>query len=412
MRAANSFLSTHGILSTRSPGRVARRQFGLSVFCSLAILVGAVFGALPAHAKVVANLYRVSVVIEDQSQAELRRASREALAELFVRISGHQGVLSDDVIVAAVRDAGRFTKQFSYQRDQDTDGEEQLRVVLEFEPSLVQASLRQAGLPLWSPNRPSVLVWLVVEDGGERRFVSTENDPGLVEAIRASARRRGIALQLPLLDLSDLVALSPDDVWQQNYSKLDEASERYSPDTVLAGRVTHLSNDHWLGRWSFRLNGRQLPFDGETDSAVDFIAAGLNQVAETLAAEYAIKPVQMTEGGLLMRLTDVRSFVDYARAISYLESVVAVHHANVVSLEGDELILQLIADGEMSQLSQVFSLDKRLLPVTDSVYAGPYPVQVSYRWPSDAPPLPELEVVEQEAGDDAEAPADLDMDTQ
>lgn len=410
-------LTTNSLVSARGKQQAARRRSRGGVFVILAMVLGAVSGALPAHAKVVPNLYRVSVVIENQSQSELKRASREALAELFVRISGHQAVLGDDVIVAAVRDAGRFTKQFSYRRDENAEGEEQLRVVLEFEPSLVQDSLRQAGLPLWSPNRPSVLVWLVVDDGGERRFVGTENDPELVEALRANAQRRGLALQLPLLDLTDLVALSPDDVWQQNYGKLDEASERYGTDTVLAGRVTHLNNDRWLGRWTFRLNGRQLPLDGESDSAADFIAAGLNQVAETLAAEYAIKPVQMVEGGLLMRLTDVRSFVDYARAISYLESVVAVHHANVVSLEDDELILQLVADGEMSQLRQVFSLDKRLQPATDSIYTGPYPVQVSYRWPSDAPPLPVLEEPVDEEGEDEEPaatamPGDLDMDTQ
>lgn len=344
-------------------------------------------------ARVVTDLYQVNVAIDAQSPAELRRASREGLAELFVRISGHESVLGNDAIVAAIKDASRFTKQFSYERTVDEVGEEQLLVTLEFESSLVVDTLRGAGMPLWSDNRPSVLVWLVVEDADGRRFVGTEKDPQLVAAIRASAERRGLAIQLPFLDLQDLVALSPDDIWQRNQSRLDEAAERYASDSLLTGRVTKLNNGSWLGRWTFSLNGRQIRFDGDADDAVSYIAAGLNQVAEALASEYAITPVATAEGGVLMRLTAVRSFVDYARAISYLESVVAIHHANVVSLQGDELILSLVADGEMSQLQQVFSLDKRLQPELENVYTGPYPVVASYRWPSTAPPLPDIEPV-------------------
>lgn len=364
--------------------------------------------SVPAQARVMSDLYRVTVNIESQSQPELKRASREALAELFVRVSGQQDVLNQGAIVAAVRDAGRFTKQFSYQRENNKEGEPQLQVVLEFEPSLVEDSLRRAGLPLWSANRPTVLVWLALEDSAGRRFVGSDQDPGLIAALRDNARRRGLALHLPQLDLQDLVALSPDDIWQQNVARIDDASERYNPDTVLVGRVTQLNNGRWLGRWSYRFDGRRIPFDGEASSGESFIASGLDQVAETLAAAYAIAPVQVAEGGVLLRLTDVRNFVDYARAIQYLESAVAVRHANVVSLERDELILRLIADGEISQLQQVFSLDKQLLPAIDSSYSGPYPIALNYRWPSQAPPLPPepeptgtVEGVESQTTDDA-----------
>lgn len=355
---------------------------------ALAVLLALAATSPPVAARVLPDLYEVTVAIDSQSSAELRRASREALAELFVRISGHRAVLDNDTIVAAVRDASRFTRQFSYQSETDEDGEQQLRVVLDFESSLVEDTLRRAGLPLWSSNRPTVLVWLVADDEHGRHFVGGDQAPELVAAIREQAIRRGLAVQLPALDLEDLVALSPDDIWRQNFTRIDEAAERYGADSLLVGRVSQLNNGRWLGRWSFRLNGQRIPFEGEAADGKGFIVAGLNQVAETLAGEYAIAPVQAAEGGVLMRLTDVRSFVDYARAIQYLEGIVAVHHANVVSLQRDELILRLIADGEIAQLQQVFSLDKRLQPQLQQDYTGPYPIVLSYRWPSAAPPLP------------------------
>jgi hypothetical protein len=102
-----------------------------------------------------------------------------------------------------------------------------------------------------------------------------------------------------------------------------------------------------------------------------------------MGAHYAIAPVDISEGGLLMRLTGVADFKDYARAITYLEGVAAIRHANVVQIEGNEIIVRLIADGLLPQLQQSLALDNRLLPAAggDAAYAGKYPIVLDYQWP-------------------------------
>ncbi len=354
--------------------------------CVLGLIVAGLLGCMPAMAEEIPDLYSVSVAVESQSAGELKRAGRDALAELFVRVSGKEAVLADDAIEAAIRRADSFTQQYSYQHRTTEDGERQLELVLEFEPKLVDDALRQAEQPLWPTNRPTILVWLGVEDRDGRRLVSAETDPDIIAAVNRHATRRGLAIRLPFMDLQDMVSLSPGDIWQQNTGRLREASERYDADTRLMGRLNHLSNGNWLGRWTFRFNGRRLAFSHEADNVDELVAAGFDRVAETLAQSYAIAPVEIAEGGILLRLTGVNNFVDYARAIEYLEGVAAIHHANVISLEGDELIVRLIADGQLPQLRQAFALDKRLQSQSADVYQGPYPVAMDYRWPTTAEP--------------------------
>ena len=74
--------------------------------------------------------------------------------------------------------------------------------------------------------------------------------------------------------------------------------------------------------------------------------------------------------------------VDYARAISYLENVAAIRHANVIDIQGSEIIVRLVADGLLPQLEQAFALDKRLQPMLSGAYQGEYSVVLDYRWPN------------------------------
>lgn len=336
-----------------------------------------------AAAEQVSGLYDVTVPVASQSSRDLRKASKEGLKRVFIRVSGNADVVNNSQIAASINRSQKLMNQFEYRQvEKPEEAGDQLLAVLEFEPALVDRQLRAAGLPLWSSNRPTVLVWMVVEDRQGRRFAGAENDPEIVQAIMRHAQRRGLAIKLPALDLEDMVAVSPDELWQLNSQRAKAAAERYAADTVLVGRASHLTNGQWLGQWRYLFNQQQYGIDGDAVDIDRYIAAGLDTVADLLAAEYAITPVNIAEGGVLIRLTGINNFVDYARAISYLEGVAAIHHANVIDVQQDEIIVRLVADGLLPQLEQAFALDRRLLPTLSGAYQGEYPVVLDYRWPN------------------------------
>ncbi|WP_145999269.1 DUF2066 domain-containing protein [Oceanicoccus sp. KOV_DT_Chl] len=336
------------------------------------------------HAEPVAGLYDVAVPVDSQSSKALSKATVAGLKTVFIRVSGHTNTLEQPQIVAAIRRASSFTRQFRYEQRASplVDGGEQLYAVIEFEQQLVDAELRQAGLPLWSSNRPTVLLWLVMDDSQGRRSVGVDRDAPTVAAITANARRRGLAIKLPTLDLEDMVAVSTDELWQLTNWRAQSAAERYGTDTVLFGRVSRLTSGELLGSWYFRYDQQQVSFDGDADNINDFIGAALDQVAELLGDQYAVAPVRISDNGLLLRMTGVSDFTAYARAIQYLESVAAIRHANVVAVEGDEIIVRIVADGLLSQLQQAFVLDGRLQQSLGSNYQGDYVLDLDYHWPA------------------------------
>lgn len=345
-----------------------------------AVLAVSVLCSQVGFAEQVKGLYKVTLPVASQSQSALKKATRAGLETVFIRVSGSQGVINQQQIAETINNASSYVKQFRYARVNRPKGGTQLQVSLEFESEQVDKALRDAGLPLWPSNRPTVLVWMVVEDRKSRRFASNDTDPEVVRAIRRHATRRGLAVKLPLLDLEDNLSVTPNQVWRLNSEKALLAAKRYEANTVLVGRVTHLNNGQWLGAWAYLFGEQRIRFDGDARSIDRYISDGLDLVADKLAAQYAIVPVSAADNGLLMRLTGINNFSDYARAISYLENVAAIRYANVINIQEDEIIVNLKADGLLEQLRQSLALDRRLQPAASS-YQGEYDVVLDYRWP-------------------------------
>lgn len=334
-----------------------------------------------ATAEQLNGLYEVVVPVETQSSGDLRKATASALEILFIRVSGRTDAAVYEEVQLALGTAQIYLKQYSYKRERNTeDGSEQLKLMLEFEPEQVDKQLRVAGLPLWSSNRPSVLMWLVLDDSGGRRIVGEESSPEAVAAIQYHAERRGLPIDLPLLDLEDNVAISADELWSLNSREAQQASGRYQFDTLLIGKASQLSNGLWLGAWRFSFEGQVVEFEIEARDIESFVGLAIDRIAELLARQYAIAPVSIAQDGILMRLGGIHNFTDYTAAVSYLEGLAAIRHANVVNIEGEEIVLRLVAEGQLEQLELAIARDKMLIPAKVDLLAVDA-VLLNYLWP-------------------------------
>lgn len=325
------------------------------------------------RAELVRDLYTATVPVTDQSSATLAKASREALSEVLVKVTGSVEVLRNPVISAALGDARGNVQRYGFERGAAPDRELYARI--EFDGSWVTALVIEAGAPLWTANRPSVLVWLV-EDGPQgHQLVSAELSPAMVADLRAAFSRRGIPLQLPLLDLADAAALSPQAAWGLDAAAIQGASARYKVQAVLAGRLAALSSGGVAGDWLFLMGDERRASVVTAQDAAAFIGEGVALVAETMAARYAVAASAVDGEGIPMSVSGVASYADYAAIINWLESLELVERVRVERVRGDELQLRLLAQAAPAQLATMLELNKRLLPVAAGPEQG-----LAYQW--------------------------------
>ncbi len=330
--------------------------------------------AAPARADVVPDLYMAEVPVADQSQGALAGAARDALSVVLVKVSGSPAVLDNPDIAAALGDARSKVQQYSYSRDDSSDSG--LVARFEFDKRLVNDLVTGAGEPLWTANRPAVLAWFVVEEQGEPAFLGRDTAPDEAAAMLAAFARRGVPVRLPLLDLEDTAALSAADVKALDGGKLREASARYDVGHIVAASINVLSTGETVGQWSYFFEDERL--DRQVSGA-DFNAhmqSGVDLVATAMAALYAVSPVDVENGGILMSVSGVRAYADYAAVLNWLEGLELVDRARVLRVSGDRLELRLDARADAGQLPSIIELNARLTP-SDVLEPG---MQLSYRW--------------------------------
>jgi hypothetical protein len=326
------------------------------------------------RAEIVRELYSAQVPVADQSSSVLTRASGTALSEVLVKVSGSTEVLANPVIVDALGSARSHVQQYAYARN---DG--QLSVRIEFAGEWVTALVIEAGVPLWTANRPAVLVWLVVDDGSGRRMLSPDSDPELVRQLRDAFARRGVPLQLPLFDLADTAALPPAQAWSLDTQALAAASGRYNLTAVLSGRLAHLSTGAIAGDWVFFYGDERMARAVTAADEQAFLRDGAALVAEDMAARFAVTASADGAAGLAMQVSGVSSYADYAAIVNWLESLELIERANVEWVRGDSLQLRLLAQADAAQLAGTIELNKRLQPVPAGPAEAPGP-QLNYQW--------------------------------
>lgn len=326
------------------------------------------------RAEFVRDLYSAQVPVASQDSRALKLASREALAEVLVKVSGSLSVLQNPVIVAALPESRSQVQQYAYTRDDARDG--QLAARFEFDASYVTRLLTQAGEPLWTANRPAVLLWLVMEDSRGRYFVNWESAPGLSAQLMTEFSRRGVPVQVPLFDLADSTAISTEQAWRLYAPALQAASGRYDVQDIMAGRLAALSGGQSVGDWTYFHGAERIDRSVTTADAQAFVRVGVGIVAEEMAARYAVAPSIAVAGGVLMSVTGVSSYADYAGIVAWLEGLELIEHANVSRISGDRVELRLHAQADARQLAAIIELNQRLVPLARETVGD----QLRYQW--------------------------------
>ena len=190
-------------------------------------LAGCLAPADPAVAAPVPWLYDVDVAVQGRTAADRLAVSGAALAEVLSRVSGLAHVPRNARVREALDRPEAYYSRFVFL---DND---QLRI--HFTPGAILELMDEARLPVWSANRPHATAWLMIEQGGVRRMI--DGGHPLAAALTARARQRGLALNLPLMDLEDRMRVGPAVVRGRLFARLDKASMRYGADVILAGQV-------------------------------------------------------------------------------------------------------------------------------------------------------------------------------
>lgn len=202
-------------MSCYSPLSASNKVFHSYLWFALAILL------LPwtdAWSAKVSGLYEAEVPIAGEGTAQRNEAIGRAFADMLVKVTGNRRIVALGGLEQELGKASRYVQQYSYRmadpsRKGGQVGEPQRHLKVFFDAGAVDRLLTERQLPVWSANRPSILVWMGMEERGKRRLLVSEQDPAMRKHIEKAAGIRGLPIIFPIMDLEDQGSLQVADLW-------------------------------------------------------------------------------------------------------------------------------------------------------------------------------------------------------
>jgi len=338
------------------------------------ILAGLIALAVPVIALPADTLYVGEAVLPEDRQATVNDLA-DALDEVLARLTGRfdesliqQLGLGPDKVRSLVLARQRFERERP-----SPDGElaTTVRLRAEFDPAAVREILTQHGLPRWGQERPAILLWVAVEDEAGTRFLS---DPYLEYLIAENGRRLGLDIVLPLGDALDLAEVTLADVRGGFLGSAEAGALRYGAGVTAMLDLRSMPSDQddsrWRGRWFWRIGEQDQSLNRTAADLELLVETGLERVASSLAARYAVHDAEVSAGLQRIRVSGIVDEVHYALVLDYLENLSVVEQVRVLAADQRAIDFQLLTTG--GNLAVFLEMGGLLVPETGN--GGDWPV--------------------------------------
>jgi hypothetical protein len=322
------------------------------------------FASGVARAALVEDLYTIVLPVPDQTTTQRLEVFNEAFREVVVKVSGSSEALANPGLARPLKNSSRYVLQFRYinrKSDADESGEAgQLLLSTTFNQNLLEQLLRENQVPIWGKERPSTLFLVSFDVNKNVALVSGDTTPEITDELEQAAQRKGLPVLFPLLDLEDRVLLGVADVIELNEENIMALADRYGPDAVLVGQITGRVGKGWHGSWQLRLATRIFNWEFRGKTRGELIDSAVAQLARTLATEYALETVEITEDDVLLQISEMGGLQDHQRTALYLQSLDAVKSVRLVLIHEDRVTYRIALRHSVQDLQQLISLGSRL----------------------------------------------------
>lgn len=328
----------------------------------VAMVVGLLLAASSSFGANLTWLYDYETEVTDQSEDQLNRALRAGLETVLTRITGLRHLPDSQALADAFQDLNAYQLQFRYEQGAvSSSGERALTLIIDFDEGAVQNLIREAGLPIWSAQRPHVLLLISIVDRDRRLILNQTMSHPLQTVIESVASRRGVAFSQPLMDLRDMSAV-PEGSFEFGFlADGERLVKRLGADLVVTARIdpTPFSKHRvWLS--IFGPNGRRsMVFDAaDLSTTTEEI---VHRLADHLAQRYAVTRSEVAALHLIVQ--DIRHIGDYKSVLDYLEQWEFIDHVLVRSVQLDRVEFELRTSSTWEQFAIHLDEDQSLLPI-------------------------------------------------
>ena len=314
------------------------------------------------------DLFEIEIDADMRDLRTNNRIQKQAIEKLIVRLTNPEKIDAKKITEQFFPEPAKYIKQF---RPSDNRN-----VLVSLDGDSIQEVLIEAGVSLWSIDRPTIMIFLAIESAmGEREIVvsdyghrvfsySTGIDKNLniKDQIKSVARERGISVVFPDMNEDERKIINYSDIWAGFIDRMLEVSGRYNASNVLTAKVRkdELSDIEWV----FFFGRDTLKFSANLNHAIHHVA---NEMAERYQYSGRIPLKDM-----VLNFTKIESIDDLAVIDLILKSSSMISDYSINKVSEDNVSYILKYNGLKEDLESTLNQNKSIEIDNDFVYSEMY----------------------------------------
>lgn len=285
------------------------------------------------------DLYTGEAPVATQAASDRREAVPVALEQVLQKITGLRYFQDHPLVAASLGEASDILLSFHYRNAEVTlpDGSkgDELRLVARFSQAKVDQLARSLELPQWQPDRPPLDLWVILDDGLDRRIFPVEYAYAW-EPMQLTAADRGLAVNLPEPDAEGGYDIDAQLLWG-GYTE-DLAAGRRGGAMISAARREGVE---WSVRNNLSYNGRDWTWRIQDIDLAGALSESMQQAVDQLAAANTIVASDLGESAMELEVAGIIGAEEYSRCLAYLQGLSVVDRVSVVSATRGSVVFAL-----------------------------------------------------------------------
>lgn len=309
------------------------------------------------YAEMAENLYAVVIQVPDNTMATRNQYLPVAFEQAIKKVASSHQVLSHPEYKTAREHPDRFISHYFY-----TENGTAYSLNLRFNEAMINNLLHKIGRSTLGKNREHVLLWLVQDNAPAPTFIANGPNDVIAKKINSLATSYGVPIILPLVDLTERLFISEQDILNANVQPLQLAAERYSTNTILLGKIKQ-DGEVWHCEWRLVVNQHQSAWDSVSNNLDAELEAMINNLADRLIATKQMiqQNAAVVSQDIVVRIKGVYSVNDYAKVIDHLKRLQAVKQVEIGTITGAYATFLIQAEGGKQQVLQDLRMSNLLI---------------------------------------------------
>ena len=213
------------------------------------------------------DLYRAKVTVTGQGEANRILGFAACLEDVLIKVSGAQKLSGDRRLAPYKSKAKNYVTSFSYRdqffgkpiRDEQGTRDRPYDLTVDFEASKIDELLGTFGLKPWLSHRPSLAVFVAMEQGPRNYVVTLDGAQSDLQrdALLAAADKRGMPIVLPGAAALAKSNITGETLGTMPSSALAPVATEQGAEAVLTGRLVWDDRQlGWATQWQIDWAGR------------------------------------------------------------------------------------------------------------------------------------------------------------